>query len=295
MAIRSLKAVDALSPSITHEVVEENDRLPVFFCTSSRYKQPEVCRELTIPVHWHEYMEVLFIQGGHMTAVVQADTYELHTGDLLVINSGDLHMTRTYKEPTPYTVLQISAKRLRQYFPDLELLHFDTHISSEEVHKTPGLYESIQSMLRLYQEGEDGYQLLFTARVYEFLYALYKNHSCWLVSKTDNVAGRDMSRITDIVEWTQENFRQPLTLDDAAGHLGISKEYFCRIFKKYTGQTYLDFLCATRTMNLYEELKTSDLSLTLLMEQNGLTNYKTFIRTFKELYGTTPRSVRQGA
>lgn len=48
-------------------------------------------------------------------------------------------------------------------------------------------------------------------------------------------------------------------------------------------------------MNLYEELKTSDLSLTLLMEQNGLTNYKTFIRTFKELYGTTPRSIRQGA
>lgn len=295
MPMRPFTADNGLSPSITHEVIEENDRLPVAFYTSIRYRKPEHYRELTIPVHWHEYMEVLFIQGGHMTAVVQADTYELYAGDLLVINSGDLHMTRLYKEPTPYTLMQISAKRLRQYFPDLELLHFTTRISSQEVRQTPGLFETIQSMIRLHEEGGDGYQLLFTARVYEFLYTLYKNHSCWLVSKTSDAAGKDMGRITDIVEWTQENFRQPLTLDDAASHLGISKEYFCRIFKKYTGQTYLDFLCATRTMNLYEELKTSDLSLTLLMEQNGLTNYKTFIRTFKELYGTTPRSVRQGA
>lgn len=295
MPIRPLPSNNALSPSIMHEVIEENDRLPVAFYTSTRCQKPENCRELTIPVHWHEYMEILFIESGHMTAVVQADTYELYAGDLLVINSGDLHMTRLYREPTPYTVMQISAKRLRQYFPDLELLHFTTRISKEEVLKTPGLSQTIESMMRLHEEADDGYQLLFTARVFEFLYALYKNYSCWLVSKTSEAAGRDMARITDIVEWTQENFRQPLTLDDAAGHLGISKEYFCRIFKKYTGQTYLDFLCATRTMNLYEELKTSDLSLTLLMEQNGLTNYKTFIRTFKELYGTTPRSIRQGA
>lgn len=277
------------SPSITHEVVEENDRLPVAFAVTSGYKT-----DLTIPAHWHEYMEFIYILGGHMTAVVQADTYELYAGDLLVINSGDLHMTRIYKESTPYILIQVSARRLRQYFPDLELLHFTTCINSEAVHRTEGLYESIHALKELYKEREDGYQLLFTARFYEFLHALYKKHSCWRVPKKDDAVGRDMSRITDVVEWTQENFRKPLTLDDAAGHLGISREYFCRIFKKYTGQTYLEFLCATRTMNLYEELKTSDLSLTVLMEQNGLTNYKTFIRTFKALYGTTPRSARRG-
>lgn len=92
---------DALSPGITHEVVEENDRLPLFFCIASRFKDPKEGRERTIPVHWHEYMEVIYLLNGHMTAVVDADTYELHTGDLLVINSGDLHMTRLYKEPAP--------------------------------------------------------------------------------------------------------------------------------------------------------------------------------------------------
>ena len=46
---------------------------------------------------------------------------------------------------------------------------------------------------------------------------------------------------------------------------------------------------------LYEELQTSDQSIPALMEQNGLTNYKTFLRMFHELYGTTPQKVRQSA
>lgn len=148
-------------------------------------------------------------------------------------------------------------------------------------------------MQMLFEEHADGYQLLLTSHLYQFLHILYRNFSTWSLPADESFGGRDLKRITDIVAWTQQHFREPLTLDMAAGVLGISREYFCRIFKKYTNQTYLDFLCATRTMNLYEELKTSDLSLPLLMEQNGLTNYKTFIRTFRELYGDTPRKIRQ--
>lgn len=39
-----------------------------------------------------------------MTAVVQVDTYELESGDMLVINSGEMYMTRLAKHypSTPY-------------------------------------------------------------------------------------------------------------------------------------------------------------------------------------------------
>ena len=97
----------------------------------------------------------------------------------------------------------------------------------------------------------------------------------------------------DTVAWVQGHFREQLSLEDAAEHLNISKEYFCRIFKKYTGQTFLDYLCMIRTTRFYEQLQSSDLSIPVLMEQNGLTNYKTFLRTFRGLYGTTPQKVRQ--
>lgn len=45
-------------------------------------------------------------------------------------------------------------------------------------------------------------------------------------------------------------------------------------------------------MHLYEDLKNTDDSITVLMEKNGIRNYKVFMRTFKKLYGDTPQKIR---
>lgn len=226
---------DRSSSSIAHELVEEVDHLPVYFCSPGR--KAGSCHwsgeSLTVPLHWHEYVEFIWLLEGHMTAIVKADTYELEPGDLLAVNSGELHMTRISSRLPycPYVLIQVSSRRLRKYFPDMELLRFSTCIHKEEIEKTPELYRSLSAMQQLFEEEEDGYQLLFTARFFEFLYAMYKYHSGLLLQKTEDSQTRDLNRVMDVIAWTQENYRKPLTLDDAAEHIGISREYFCRIFK----------------------------------------------------------------
>lgn len=286
---------------IPHELVQEVDQLPVFFNSPgrdlARRSDSCTCDELTIPVHWHEYMEFIWLLEGHMTAIVQADTYELEPGDLLAINGGEIHMTKLSRRQSycPYVLLQVSPQRLKEAFPDLSLVQFTTCLRSSEIEKDPVLLQSLSAMQRLFEEHDQGYQLLFTARFFEFLYAMYRRHSSPSLKRAENATTRDLNRIRETIAWTQENFRQPLTLENAAAHIGISKEYFCRIFKKYTGQTYLDYLCMIRTTHFYTELQESDLSIPMLMERNGLNNYKTFMRTFHALYGTTPQKVRSSA
>ena len=296
----SLSQNETPSVPIWHERVEEVDHLPVYVCTPKRTigcNQGSVNRTdgLTVSVHWHEYVEFLWLQEGHMTAIVQADSYELEPGDLLVINSGELHTTRMSNRVSycPYVLIQVSAKRLSEYFPNLELLRFSTFLCREEIERTPALRDPLTAMRQLFEEHAEGYQLLFRARFFEFLHAMYKLHSTLALRRGENATARDLNRIMDIVAWAQANYRQNLTLDDAAAHLNSSREYFCRIFKKYTGQTFLDYLCVIRTTKFYEELRSSELSIPALMEQCGLTNYKTFLRTFHALYGTTPQKMRR--
>ena len=195
---------------------------------------------------------------------------------------------------SPYVLIQFSAKCLGDYFPGKEGLRFSTLISREEIEGNEDLHHALSEMQRLFEENRDGYQLLFRARFCEFLYAMYQRYSSTL-PPTEKAVNRDLNRVMDVVSWVQEHYREPLSLEDAAAHLSISKEYFCRIFKKYTGQTFLDYLCITRTTRFYERLLSSDLSIPALMEEHGLTNYKTFLRTFHCLYGTTPQKARQGA
>lgn len=288
------------SEPVWHELVEEVDHLPVYISSPGRQAScTQGCQHhadgVTVSAHWHEYVEFLWLREGHLTAVVQADTYELEPGDLLVINSGELHMTRFSGRNAycPYVLIQLSSRRLEAYFPGKEGLRFNTLIHREEIQRNPDIFEALKAMQELFEGNEEGYQLLFRARFFDFLYHMYKSYSTTALRRTENAASRDLNRVMDVVSWVQQHYREPLSLEDAAAHLSISKEYFCRIFKKYTGQTFLDYLCMTRTSRLYDQLQTSDLSIPDLMEQNGLTNYKTFLRTFHDLYGTTPQKMRR--
>ena len=100
-----------------YETIRETGHLQVRF-------EPVLSPAGVFPAHWHEYVEILYIKDGVLSAIVQAVEYELHTGDLMIINSGDLHMTRT--PGCHYLILQISARQLRSYLPDFDQLRFDT-------------------------------------------------------------------------------------------------------------------------------------------------------------------------
>lgn len=88
--------------------------------------------------------------------------------------------------------------------------------------------------------------------------------------------------MTHVMNWVKVHYPEPLSLETAADSLALSKEYFCRLFKKYTGQTFLEYLNDVRTMHLYEDLQNSDETITVLMEKNGLSNYKIFMRTLQK-------------
>lgn len=272
----------------TYEIVRENSRLPARF-------EHVCCQAHTITAHWHEYLEILFLLSGKMTAIIQAETYQLSVGDILIINSGDIHMTQTYGEKTDYILLQISVRQLLQFFPNFKSLRFFTLIpetaASARTVQNPRKY--LREMLAIYERQQDGYPLLFSARLYELLYCLYTEHSCRLTPDRQKADHPYFSRVIRIMTWVNEHYREPLGLDEAASLLGLSREYFCRIFKKYTGQTFLEYVNDIRVMKLYEELLYSDDTITNLMEKHGITNYKIFLRTFKKLYGTTPQHLRK--
>lgn len=271
----------------TYEVIKENEHLPAFFNIVS-------APTITIPAHWHKYLEILYIISGQMTAVIQAETYELSKGDTLIINSEDIHMTQTHGEETTYILLQISSAQLRSFFPDFHLLRFDTHIQRPNpgnMTPEPGYY--LMEMCAVFSEKEDGYPLLFSARLHELLYYLYRHHSRWLPPDRQALGQRNLSHITRILDWIQAHYQEPLTLNEAAAYLGFSREYFCRLFKKYTGQTFLEYINDIRAMRFYEDLKHSDDSITTLMGKHGITNYKVFLHTFRKLYGNTPQKIRQ--
>lgn len=256
-----------------------------------------------LPAHWHEHLEIIYVLGGNITASINDASYELKKGDIFLVNSNDIHYTYTHGN-TRYYLLQIPPIHLEKISGKWSGLKFQELIMGKdsENQKSVAQYDGLNNQLGeifreiadLYKEKKEGYHLLVLSSVYRLLYILYtEGIRAEETAEDDYGALRDLERMKLCMEFVREHYGERIALADAAGLLSITPEHFCRLFRKYTGQTFLAYVNQIRMEHFHTDLLETDKNITFLLDKNGITNYKGFLRKFKETYGEPPKEVRR--
>jgi AraC-like DNA-binding protein len=270
-----------------HEIIAPKAGLPVYFDIYKTYNQ-------LVPSHWHNHLEVLYIIQGTMHMVRNDEKYTLQQQDLFLVNSGDIHLTRS-PQHVEVLLLQIPYELLSHAVSSYKLIRFKEYYPESELKETPAFQKMIQHLLTmktLYQQGEDGYQFLFNSNLNLFLHTLYKNYALSENLEEKNKASKHLSRIKEILDYVEHNYMEPLSLSDVASLAALNPEYFCRSFKKYTGFTFMEYVNLVRLTHIHRDLLHTEDNITRIQERHGFTNYKVFNRMFKEAYGCTPSKLR---
>ena len=100
--------------------------------------------------------------------------------------------------------------------------------------------------------------------------------------------------ISRIVAYTDEHFAENLSLDVIASTFAIHPAYFCKLFKRTMGTTYIDYLTQCRVTRAKELLRRTDLPNYLIAEQTGFQTPEYFSKIFKKKTGVSPKEYRQG-
>ncbi len=103
----------------------------------------------------------------------------------------------------------------------------------------------------------------------------------------------DRARIDAVCAFVQQNFADPITLDDAASAAHLSRTAFCRFFQRVMGRTFVDYLHELRISIACRLLADTDLSITEISQRVGFGNLANFNRVFKRRRGITPSAVRK--
>lgn len=107
-------------------------------------------------------------------------------------------------------------------------------------------------------------------------------------------AGDEGKRMSDIFQYTMDNFHKEVTLHDVSDIANMTPNAFCRYFKQRTTKTFVNFLIDIRIGNACKLLaKKNDLSITEISYQSGFNNLANFNRKFKTLKGITPSDYRK--
>ena len=99
--------------------------------------------------------------------------------------------------------------------------------------------------------------------------------------------------ILDAIYDIDIHFKDNLSLSHFEETLNISKYYFIKEFKKYTGFTPNEYIQMTRINNAKKLLMYSSLNINMISEECGFQNVGHFINTFKEKTQITPLQYRK--
>lgn len=247
------------------------------------------------PAHWHQALELLLFVRGEAVCKFSHSVIHAGPGDICVINSHDIHETRCSADAR-YLVVHILPQRMNRYVPDFDILNFSTKFDPDDPVKSAALNairEHMQRILELKIDEVHGCELEIYSRLFAMTDLLVKHFSKTTTAEKQRVSRSDMARLEPLLDYTQLHHPENLTLDMAADMLGLNREYFCRLFKKNMGVSYLTYLNQVRASAVCRELETSEDPLSFIAERHGFANSKMLNQYFRELYGCTPSEKRK--
>ncbi|MEM1485122.1 helix-turn-helix domain-containing protein [Oscillospiraceae bacterium PP1C4] len=94
-------------------------------------------------------------------------------------------------------------------------------------------------------------------------------------------------------DYIKENYDKKLTLQDICEEVYLSPNYFSCLFKKVTGETYMDYLKNVRMDQAKRLLFDPKRKVYEIAAEIGYSDYKYFTTQFKKMIGLSPKEYRE--
>ena len=244
------------------------------------------------PLHFHDNLEFDLVLEGSISGICNGITRKIPSGDFFFVNSGNLHETisDTTNRVRTVTVL-LSYDLLKKYCPEIQQYSFCIPAGSEARNKIQLLLRSIGTLFR---EHKNFYELEITTILESICLILLRE--CRMEKTEINTPLHDqksLANIKAVLAYMEANSAEGLSLGTVASQIHMVPSCFSRFFKRVTNETFYTYLIRLRTCRAYQELMSSDKPITDIALDAGFLNVKSFINSFKAVYGETPAKYRR--
>ena len=101
-------------------------------------------------------------------------------------------------------------------------------------------------------------------------------------------------RMSAVYNYTLANYQKEISLTTISQEAALTKNAFCKYFKKRTNKTFTTFLNELRIEKSCNLLRTNkELTIAEIAELSGFQNISNFNRKFKQFIGSSPRVFRK--
>jgi len=249
-----------------------------------------------MPFHWHNEWEILRVLDGTLEISMDNEQYSMTRGDVALIRGGVLHGGEPAGCIYECLVFDLYGifRSLEMVKPYLRPFYRQTCLPKSCYRAEDGSpISGIVSELMAAFSGNSPCRELETVAGLSRLFTWIQKTGAYEVQSPQEEAASATDRIKPVLEYIENNYFMPLTLDDLAAVVGMNPKYFCRVFRSLTHHSPMDYLNFYRIEQAASLLDSSDLSVTEVGSRCGFSESSYFTKVFKKYKNTTPASYRR--
>ncbi|RXZ78426.1 AraC family transcriptional regulator [Paenibacillaceae bacterium] len=251
-------------------------------------------------LHWHDVLEINLIKSGCGYYIINGQRFDFQEGDILLINSNDLHCAYETKDLV-MTVITFDANWIISSLrldPDIlspfrEMGRYYTNLldrSNPAIAKLKGLLLELQS-------EHNNEQCSYCTAVYSLLMLFLANINREfrlesLEKKENAINEHQLEKMRFVIRKMESDYAYPWLLEELAALVYLSPSRFSDIFKRAVGVPPLLYLIQIRLENALQMLECSDKKITDIALECGFRTVTNFNRLFKKHIGVTPKTSR---
>lgn len=247
-----------------------------------------------VKLHHHDFYEIYFFISGDVEYYIEGEIYKLKPGDLVLINTTELHQAQINKCEKNYEriVLWINKEFLKGLSSEnTDIANcFESEDKKTIINIDFDIQRDIESLFHKLLELDKfkgiGKDLLANAYITELMVKI-NNLAVDEKQVYDNETKKS-ALIDEMIDYIEENICEELPIDFLAEKFYLSKYHLSREFKKYTNVSIHKFIKLKRLIQAKEHILQND-SITDVYIKCGFGDYSNFFRAFKQEYGITPK------
>lgn len=261
----------------------------------------------SVELHWHEEIEIIYIEKGELEITIDMTTLKGSAGDCFFINSQQLHLINSINNQTSlhHAIVFLPKILSSSYFDYCEvnyiipilnnILNFPMNLQNNDPNRKKVITE-ILDIIKIYKESKLGWQLAIKASLYKIISLLISED---MLLKKENIKSvrknYKLDLIKKIINFIQDNYNNKIYIEDLASKANMNSQYFCRFFKNIVGKTPIDYINSYRIEKATEFLQTQDIPISEIALNVGIDNLSHFIKQFKKYKNCTPSQYKKSS
>ena len=252
--------------------------------------------------HWHDDIEMIYIVSGEMNYEINGKTVRLPEHSALFVNARQLHYGFSADDAEcdficvlfHPSVLRISDRFFHKMAEPIisnegiEYILFEENDSCDYISVSGCMKDTAD----LRDEAPPGYELEVIGNIDRIWSVIFR----WcetIPAAFGNAPYEDRQIQRKMVSYIFSHYAEPLTLEEIATSGSVSRSKCCQIFKKFLGESPVDFVNSYRLEKSCLELRGSARSITEIALNCGFNHPSYFTKIFSRKYGCTPSAYRK--